>query len=40
MLKAKTQSELIKTKSVVANPIDESASANTINPNNIGILLS
>ena len=40
MLKAKTHSEVIRTKPVVANPMDTSAKARTTNANDIGILLS
>jgi hypothetical protein len=40
MLNANTQIEEIKTKSVVANPIDKSDNASTINATDIGFLLS
>src|SRR5688572_26313940 len=40
MLKANTHSEVIRTKPVVANPIDKSARASTTNANDMGILLS
>ena len=40
MLKAKTHSEVIRTKPVVANPIDKRARAKTTNANDMGILLS